>query len=207
MDLTVLLEPTPDLPHLARILNELGPSGRLDTIRGWGRSEQAAIYDAAKGFLPIGLEHFVPKAIGSMTEVIHHGKSTSVFNPFQKRFCRPADPPKEGGGEELWGYRHNAWQVWTGPGYFVARPGESTGEVAIDYTRVPVGLAPPDGGPPSEPEGWPPVLPNSARLGRFIDAWTVDVMRGLSKHVSIGRARHGAKWEDRWCVLCREDAD
>src|SRR5580658_2596230 len=109
MDLTVLLEPRIDLTHLARILNELGHSGRVDTIGGWGRSQQAAIYEAAKGFSPIALDHFVPDAIGPMTEVIHHGKSTSLLNHFQKCFCRPGRPPAEETDDILWGYSHREW--------------------------------------------------------------------------------------------------
>jgi hypothetical protein len=205
MDLSVLLEPTIDLPHIARVLNELGHSGRLDTLRAWSRSQRASLYDAALGFSPIGLEHFVPKAIGAMIEVIHDAKSGS--GSFQKCFCRPA-PRDENGGEELWGYSRREWQTWTGPGYFVAHTADTPGEVVIDYTRVPRGLLQEeDGGPPSEPKGWPQVLPSSARLGRFVDPGTVDVMRGLSKHVSIGRARRGDRAIDHWIVLCREDAD
>ena len=41
----------------------------------------------------------------------------------------------------------------------------------------------------------------------------IDIMRGLSKHVSIGRAKRvkqagkpeSAQWMDAWFVLCRED--
>jgi hypothetical protein len=201
MDLTVLLEPKIDLPHIARILDELGLSGRLDTIRGWDTAQQAAIYEAAKGFRPLGLEHFVPAAVGPLTEVIHHGKnSLPAFTHFQKRFCRPGPTAKNGGAddddrEELWGYNHQDLHAWTGPGYFVTHLGDDAGEVAIDYRMVPL----------AKPDGWPDILPNSARLGRFVYAGMVDVMRGISKHVSIGRARRGRHWMDAWFVLCRED--
>jgi hypothetical protein len=33
----------------------------------------------------------------------------------------------------------------------------------------------------------------------------VDVMRGISTHVSIGRARKAHGWMDAWFVLVRED--
>jgi hypothetical protein len=33
----------------------------------------------------------------------------------------------------------------------------------------------------------------------------VDVMRGISSHVSIGRARKKNGWMDAWFVLVRED--
>jgi hypothetical protein len=202
MDLNVFLEPEIDLARIAHVLDGLGHSGRLDTIRGWDRPRQAALYDAAKGFHPIDLDHFVPKSVGPRTEVIHHGKnSLPAFTHFQKRFCRPpSDEPVE-----LWGYNHQDLQTWTGPGYFVVHAGDASGEVDIDYTRLPEHLTPPNGGPPTEPVGWPEVLPNSARLGRFVYYGTIDVMRGISNHVSIGRARRGKHWMDAWFVLCRED--
>jgi len=203
MDLTVLLEPKIDLVRIARVLDGLGLSGRLDTIRAWERPELAALFEAAKGFRAVDLDHFVPRSVGPKTEVIHHGKnSLPVFTLFENRFCRPSKDEDT----DLWGYNRQDLQLWTGPGYFMAHLADTPGEVAIDYTRVPEHLAPSGGGPPSEPTGWPEVLPNSARLGRFVYFGTIDVMRGLSSHVSIGRARRGKAWEDSWFVLCREDA-
>jgi len=66
--------------------------------------------------------------------------------------------------------------------------------VNIDYTRV----------PPRGAEGWPAVLPNSARLSRFIYNGTQDRMRGVSAHVTIGRASRAGKDMDNWFVLVRE---
>jgi hypothetical protein len=83
----------------------------------------------------------------------------------------------------------------TGPGYFVTHPSTDEGEVDIDYTQI----------PNEKPEAWPPILPNSARLGRFVYYGMVDVMRGISKNVSIGRARKASGWMDAWFVLVRED--
>jgi hypothetical protein len=198
MDLNVLLEPTVNLTRLETVLDELGHAGRLATIRGWERSHQAKLYEAAKGHHALTLEHFVPTSIGPLTEVIHHGKnSLPVFTQFQKRFTRPegaSDPVTE-----LWGFNRQANEGFTGPGYFVVHTewdgGQVPGEVAIDYRKAPKGKV----------ASWPEILPNSARLGRFVYAGMVDVMRGLSKHVSIGRAWKNGKWMDAWFVLCRED--
>ena len=44
-----------------------------------------------------------------------------------------------------------------------------------------------------------------ARLGRFVYAGMIDIMRGVSTHVTIGRALKGGKFMDAWFVLCRED--
>ena len=196
MDLTVFLEPRVDLPRIRRVLDELGHSGRLDTMRAWDARQQAAIYDAAKGFLPLSLDHFVPASVGPMTEVIHNGQnSLPVFSHFEKRFCRPRPGDEAAGEERLWGYNHNDVQIWIGPVYFTTHLAESKGEVAIDYTEV----------PSEKPEGWPDIVPNSDRLGRFVYYRTIDVMRGISKHVSIGRARRGTHWMDTWFVLCRQD--
>lgn len=200
MDLNVLLEPTINLSRLESVLDELGHVGRLATVRGWGRKDLTRLYDAAKGHHALTLEHFVPAAVGPMTEVIHHGKnSLPLFTHFQKRFTRPegaSDPVTE-----LWGFNRQSNEAVTGPGYFVVHTdwdgGQVPGEVAIDYRKVPKGKV----------ASWPEVIPNSARLGRFVYADMVDVMRGISKHVSIGRAWKHGKWMDAWFVLCREDAN
>ena len=69
--------------------------------------------------------------------------------------------------------------------------------MVIDYYDVP-----PKGAP--RPESWPKVRPNHARLSRFVYHRTRDYMRGVSKHVSIGRAMKDGKVMDNWFVLCRE---
>lgn len=195
MDLTVLLEPKVNLSRIARVLDELGPSGRLDTILGWERAELSALYDAAKGFKALGLDDFVPSSVGPMTEVNHHGRSSrSSFCRFEKRFCRPKGAPSP--ATELSGYTVQDFALWTGPGYFVAHAAEALGEVAIDYTRL----------PSDKPEGWPEILPSSARLGRYVYEGHVGVVRGISRHVTIGRMRRDGVWMNAWFVLCREDA-
>ncbi len=199
MDLTVLIQPSVDLPRLTRVLDELGHSGRLATVRGWDGRTLARLYEAAKGHHALTTEHFVPAAIGPLTEVIHHGKnSLPAFSHFQKRFARPdaaESPPKE-----LWGFNRQSNEAFTGPGYFVVHTewdaGQVPGEVAIDYRRLPPGKVP----------SWPEIVPNSARLGRFVYAGMVDVMRGISNHVSIGRAWKQGKYMDAWFALVREDA-
>jgi hypothetical protein len=198
MDLTVLLEPTMNLPRLETVLDGLGHAGRLATVHGWERKTLARLFEAAKGHHALGLEHFVPAAVGPMTEVIHHGKnSLPLFSHFQKRFTRPEgaeSPPKE-----LWGFNRQANEGFTGPGYFVVHTafdgGQVEGEVAIDYRKAPGGKV----------AAWPEVIPNEAKLGRFVYAGMVDVMRGVSSHVSIGRAWKHGKWMDAWFALCRED--
>ena len=69
------------------------------------------------------------------------------------------------------------------------------GEVLVDYLRV----------PPKRPEHWPEILPNSARLSKVVYNGMQDVLRGVSRHVAIGRATKGGKPMSSWFVLCRED--
>jgi len=202
---TLIDGPEVDFPRLSRILDELGPIGRVETIRHWDPRTQAKLFEAAKGFKPVTLDDFVPPGTEPLTEVIHHGRNTlPVFSNFQKRFCKPED--KEG---ELWGWNCNVvpYQQWRpndivfplapfiGAGYFVAHAGDE-GEVDIDYTRVAGGKV----------ASWPPITPAQVRIGSIVFGNLVDVMRGISTHVSIGRGRRGSKWLDAWFVLCREDA-
>jgi hypothetical protein len=198
MNLDVLFENEIDLHRLAEVLNGLGHVGRLDTIRGWTHAHQEKLYEAAKEFKPLTLTDFVPEDIEPLVEVIHWGKnSLPAFTHFQKRFCKPKD--KDG---ELWGYNENGeghHQFATGPGYFLVhapdRSDAEPGEIDIDYRKL----------PPAKPEPWPAIKPNEAGISRFIYAGMIDVMRGISQHVTVGRALKGGKFMDAYFVLCRED--
>jgi hypothetical protein len=207
MDLSVLLDPL-DLPRLVEILDELGHLGRLDTVRGWDGATMATLYEAIQGFKPVTLDDFVPPNVPPLTEVIHHGKSSLTgFTHFQMRFCKPA-PESSASGGELWGYNAPPPLVlgFAGAGYCVAREG-GAGEIAVDYTRIPQGKV----------TTWPDdVKTNERGLGpRAIYGRRIDVLRGLSRQVSLGRAKRvkprgkpeSAAWVDTWFVLCREDAD
>ncbi len=188
-----------DIHRLAEVLNGMGHAGRLETIRRWGKRTQSRLFEAVKGNQPLTLDDFVAPSLEPLVEVIHHGKNTlPAFTHFQKRFCKPKtkDDAKV---TELYGYNHQDLQPITGPGYFVTHMPEgregSEGEVDIDYRRI----------PPTKPATWPEIQPNEARFGRFVYSGMVDVMRGVSNHVSIGRAMKGGKYMDAWFVLCRED--
>ena len=189
-----------DLKRLQEVLDGLGHVGRVDTIRGWGKDVQSRLYEAAKGFKPLTLDDFVPPSVDPLVEVIHHGKNTlPAFTHFQKRFCKPKVEAGAEPAAELWGYNHQTMAPVTGPGYYVTHlpegRGDADGEVDIDYRKI----------PPSKPETWPEILPNTAKLGSLVYAGMVDIMRGLSSHVTIGRAMKGGKYMDAWFVLCRED--
>ena len=206
MELSVLLEPTINFHRLREVLDGLGHVGRVETVRRWGKREQSRLYEAIKGHMPLTLDYFVPTTNDALMPVIHEGKnSLPAFSYFQKRFCKP----KEKAGDtkaELWGYNESSavssMQVmpFIGPGYFCVHVPEgrdaTDGEIDIDYRKVPT----------AKPDSWPEIIPNEAKLGRFVYAGMVDVMRGLSDHVSIGRAMKGGKWMDAWFVLVREDS-
>jgi hypothetical protein len=188
MDIHDLFHGGPDLRALGAFLDGLDPAARVSAVRTLTGKEQAALFEAAAGERPLALTDFVPQGTPPLREVIHEGKnSLPVFSAFQKRFCRP-----EGAAGELWGYNEQPMRWATGPGYFKVRPIED-GQVLIDYFEV----------PPGKPPGWPPILPNSARLSRFVYFRTRDTMRGVSRHVSIGRAARDGKWMDNWFALCR----
>jgi hypothetical protein len=196
MDITPMISPTSvDRKEIARVLDEVGEPIRIQSMADLGRRELALLFEAAADNPPLTLDDFVPAGLPPMTEVIHEGKnSLGLFTRFQKRFARPAvatHPP------ELWGYNEQSMRVFTGPGYFVAVvPQEKlaiSGSVVIDYRRL----------PSDKPANWPPIMPNSARLSRFIYNGTVDVMRRVSSHVTIGRAMRDNKPMDNWFVLVR----
>lgn len=197
MELRVLVEPTVDIKRLAEVLEGLGHEGRVHTIRTWGKHEQARIYEAAKGHMPLDLDFLVP-SVGPLVEVIHEGKNTlPMFTHFQKRFCKlPVPEGDEGKADTVGGYNHQTLSPLTGPGYFVVRLGEGDheGELAIDYTKM----------PKDKPEGWPAITPNEGGLGAAVYGGMIDYLRGISPHVSIGRAFKG-KAMNAWFALVRKD--
>jgi len=179
-----------DVAGLAAYLDALDGERRVAEARDLDAAEQARLFDAAAGHRRITLDDFVPRGSAPLRPVIHFGRnSLPMFKIFEKRFCLP----DAGADGELWGYNEQAFKTFTGPGYFVAKQ-SSAQEVVIDYCEL----------PPRKPAQWPPILPNSARLGRFIYHRTRDFMRGVSQHVSIGRATREGKPMDNWFVLCRE---
>jgi len=189
----LLDEDSPDMRAIETHLDALDGGERLAEIRSLGRSQQARLFDAAAGHRAISLEHLVPADRGVMREVVHEGKnSLPVFNHFAKVCVLPKPE-----ASELWGYNRAGGFIETlvGPGYFVAYPHEVAGELLVDYVRV----------PPSRPDHWPEILPNSARLSLFVYNGTQDILRGVSRHVTIGRATKGGKAMSAWFVLCRRD--
>jgi hypothetical protein len=182
-----------DIAEVGRRLDQLAPAARLSAVRSLGGRAQAELYDAAKSLRKLRLDDLVPSATPAMQEVAHEGKnSLPAFTQFAKVFCRP----KNGDAHELWGYNRNSKLVEraVGPGYYVAYEGPGD-EVLVDYTRLPKGKL----------AHWPEILGNDERLSRFVYAGMIDALRGVSEHVTIGRAiRHG-KVADNWFVLCRQD--
>jgi hypothetical protein len=194
MDLRNLIAPNLDLPRLSKDLDELGHPGRLWSVYQWKPGDMAKLWEAATGGRPVTLDDFVPAATPPLVEVIHHGKnSLPAFTFFQKRFCKPTNSGSE---DILVGFNYQWHGFATGPGYFVAHPSGGPGCVDIDYTIT----------PKEKVETWPPLAPSSARLGRFTYHGTVDVMHGISSHVTIGRAKKKTGWMDVWFVLVREDS-
>ncbi len=188
--------PELDLGAIEELLDGLSNEDRIREVTSLGRQQQRRLFEAAAGHRRIRVEDFVPPSHPAFTEVVFEGRNTlPAFTRFAKVFCRPDDEEARGRGE-LWGYNRNNGFVETvvGPGFFVAaNHGED--EILVDYLRV----------PPRRPDHWPEILPNDARLSFFVYNGTQDVVRGVSEHVSIGRASRRGKIMNVWFVLCRND--
>jgi hypothetical protein len=179
-----------DLPTLTIFLDSLDTDERVREVRSLTASEQALLFESVTGFHAVNLTDFVPEGTPLLQEVIHYGRnSLPTLRFFEKRFCMPETQPNE-----LWGYNKHILKPLIGPGYFIVRQ-HSASEVMIDYTEI----------PPSKPASWPRVVPNSARLGRYVYDGLRDIMRGVSKHVTIGRATRQGQPVDSWFVLCRAE--
>lgn len=180
--------------RISQALDRMDPASRLATVLSIKPKEQALLWELCKDHT-IGADHFVPSGTEPMKQVIHHGKNTlPSYNFFQKRFCLADDD-----SGELYGYNFQSLSWATGPGYYVGHDTEGEtdppGAYVIDYTRL----------PPKKIESWPPIVANEAKLGRFVYAHMKDYMRGVSEHVSIGRAHKRGKAMNTWFILCRDD--
>lgn len=189
---TALAAPQPDLAAIARHLDALDGAARVAEVVSLSARAQARLFEAAAGFRPMTLESLVPAGTPPMTGVPHEGRNSLwAFRRFAKVFYRPDDASA---GRELFGYNRTGWVVSTfvGPGYYVAYP-DRPGEVLVDYLRL----------PPRPLPGGPRILSNSARISLVVYNQTQDVLRGVSEHVSIGRAYRRGRVLDNWFVLCR----
>jgi uncharacterized protein (DUF1778 family) len=185
---------------IATFLDGLTHDARLAETRTLGRDAQRHLYRKAAAAKGLALTDFVPQAVPPRTEVIHHGRNTlplpGSLRHFQKRFARP-----DANDTQLFGYNQSPFITTVGPGFFVAvatagRPEwEARGAIVIDYFQIPDGPV---------PAGWPPVIPNTQGLQRFVYHRTRDFMRRLSTHVTIGAAFKEEKALDHYFILCRQ---
>ncbi len=180
-----------DMDAIGAVLDGMSAEARLAAVRKIHKAPQRRLYEAAAGRTGLSLDYMVPSERGELQEVIHEGhNSLPMFTLFQKRFARMPSSPNE-----LCGYNEQGMRWATGPGYFVARLSDDGAEIAIDYTAL----------PGEKPESWPQIIPQRARLGRFVYYDMIDMLRPISKHVTVGRAIKGGKETENYFLLCRQD--
>ncbi|HMI84487.1 MAG TPA: hypothetical protein VK550_10360 [Polyangiaceae bacterium] len=185
---------------IAAFLDGLTHEARIAETRALGRDAQRRLYRKAAASKPVTLIDFVPPTVANRVEVIHHGRNTlplpGGLRHFQKRFSRP-----DSSDSRLFGYNESPFISTVGPGFFVAVPTagrpewEARGAIVVDYFQIPDGPV---------PAGWPPVIPNTQGLQKFVYHRTRDFMRRLSTHVTIGAAFKVEKSLDHYFILCRQ---
>lgn len=192
--LSALLASPIDIDALAKLFDAASSAERVAAIQKFTPKIQRRLFEAAKG-RKVTTFDIVPDGTAPLQEIIHEGRNTlPAFRSFQKRFCLPTEEHRPDNRRVLWGYNHQTFSGITGPGYFVAYDDEDAGEVVVDYRQL----------PPEHPQEWPPILDNSARLGRFVYAGMVDRLRRVSDHVTIGRA-YKSKPMNAYFTLVRLD--
>jgi hypothetical protein len=194
---------TTGIGAVAAYLDGMSPAERVGVTRGLDRATQRRLFLKAGDAPPVTLDDFVPRSVPPETPVAHDGRNTlhlpGKLRHFQKRFARPATASTQ--GARLFGYNASPFEYTIGPGFFVAVPTagrpewEARGAVVVDYFQVPDGPV---------PAAWPPVVPNTKGLQRFVYHRTRDFMRRVSSHVTIGAAYREEKAMDHYFVLCRE---
>ena len=183
-----------DIRAVASFLDGLDDAGRWAAVQRLDRARQRVLYRKASAAMDLG------DLVGDTrprVEVVHDGINTLPVPPalrrFQKRFCVSDDG-------RLFGYNEGPLRRLIGPGYFVAKSTVDNvawrehGGVVVDYFEVPDGAV---------AGGWPPIVPNSKGLQRFVYDGTRDFLRVVSEHVCIGAAFKGDRPMDHYFVLCR----
>lgn len=174
-----------DIAELAAWLDGLPAAERAAQALGLGARQQARLFEAAAGHRAIGLDDLVPPSAGLRRPVHFAGRnSLPAFRRFEKRFLRAGAAP------ELAGYNEGAARRWVGPGYFTASGRD--GEVRVDYRLVPAQAPHAD---------WPAPRPNSEGLGRLVFHDLVDTLRGVSRHLYVGRGYRGGQPLPAWFLL------
>jgi hypothetical protein len=156
---------------LAAALDAATHEQRVEYVRSLGRREQYTLFALCAG-RRMSVAELAP-AEGKV--VRHYGKNgVPLFNHFEKRFVRFSDGT-------VGGYNHNDFglvvNLVTGPGHYVAYDApDDSGEVWVDYRRIPVD---------QHPE-FPPLCSNESGLRALVFGDMVDVLRRVSRHVTIG---------------------
>lgn len=194
-----ILASSVDLDELANHLNSLDHQGRMAIIELWDKAVQKNLFELCKG-RTVKTDDIVPHGFYDQ-QVIHHGKnSMPMFSSFQKRFAILSKDKdlenRDRASAQVIGY--NEWSKLlvglTTPGYYRGYEDAETGEFVVDYNQIPEQTL----------EIWPALMPNEARIGRFVFAKMVDRLRKVSNHVTIGRA-FKKKPMSNWFILVRED--
>ncbi len=179
-----------DLTAVTAHLDGLQHEERVQQVREVPGSQQRRLFEAVRGWRPLSQEYYVPSDQPNRKFVRHLGKnSLPVFSHFEKRFARP-----EPGSPVLWGYNHGPVMGIIGPGHFVMRDGPGAGEVHVDYYSL----------PGESIDGAPPLKANDSGISTLVYGNMIDVLRGVSEHVSIGRAVKHGKDTPNYFLLCRE---
>lgn len=177
-----------DFDALEALLDTATHHERIDATRRFNKKIQRRLFDQADG-RRLTIDQFVPHE-DTYRPIHHWGKNTvfPIVDRFQKRFTRVP-----GHDDLLYGYNESWFRFAVSPGYYVAYMDDETGELVVDYTRLPEG----------RPDEWPTILPNWFGLGPLIFLGMQDRLRRVSEHVTIGRA-YKKKAMNQWFVLVRE---
>ena len=166
-----------DFKSFSQTLDKMTHDERVHATRSLPRADLAVLFAQAEG-----ARHLEP---GSFW----HGDTTHHIGTNNMPMARAFEKPIFRVQGQLAGRNVQPWAWLTGPGYFtVHRDQDCAGQVIFNYINV------------------PPGAPSNARgMSYFVFRGLTDVMRGVSEHVTVGRAfRHG-KPLPNYFVLVRRD--
>ena len=183
MEMVMLPQPTQsEFTALATALDAATEQQRIQWLAGLNKRELVCLFESAKGAsLDLSALH------GPEGDVsVHVGKnSLPLFSHFQKRIGL-----HEG---TVQGYNHQSLKWLVGPGHFRVEPYEVSGELLFDYLWK----------PETVPVGFPKASSNRSGLSFFVYGNLQDIVRGVSRHVTVGRALMNGKLTNNYFGLCR----
>jgi len=180
----------PNPKAIAALLDSMTHTDRVTATRSLERQAMAKLYDVVQGFKTLTTNDMVPQNLSPLKPITHVGTNNLAA---LRSFLKPMYRLSNG---EYAGRNVQSMEWITGPGYFVLENGNTTGELLLNYERI----------PHETPPGWPKPKSNARGFSYFVFRDLHDAIRRVSEHVIIGKASRHGKDLPQYFTLVRDES-